>query len=326
MAITRNDFQSLTDDLQSVFNEASANAVSEMVSPKIFSVTDTNRRTHDHLILHGLAGIQQVTPGADLPAVNSVEGDSVTFTQRYFGALASVTKEMRMFDLHDQIENVVRSLADDAFQKVDQSGADVLTNGWSTSYTDVYGTTVASTCSDGLALFSSVHSNNLNATTFANLLYNSSGTADAALDRDPIVESRARALRYTDPNGVVRPINLNTLIVSAAKEDLAERIVFSTGVQGTPNVDSNPVKGKIKSIIVWPRLDVRTGGTDTSAYWFMCDSGKVGESVKMLFAERPSLDAPDQCYENKNWDYSLDFFYSIGLAFPAYIRGSRGTA
>lgn len=324
--ITRSDFPSLTDDLQGIFNEQAANSVAEMVGPKIFEVKDTDRRTFDHLILHGVAGIQEVGDGQDFPSVTSVEGDSITYTQRHFAALVPVTKQMRKFDLHDQIESTVKSITQDGFHKIDQSYADVLTNGWSTSYTDVYGKTVTSTGPDGLALFSASHSNNLNSNTFSNLLVNAAGTADPVISREAIVESRARARRFQDPNGIIRPINLNTLIVSATNEDLAERIVFSSGVQGTPNVDSNPLKGKINQIIVWPRLDVRTGGTDTDAYWFMCDSSKVGESLKSKFAERPSLDAPEEVYENKTWEYSIDYFYTTGLGYPAYIRGSRGTA
>lgn len=325
--ITRADFASLTDDLQGIFNEVANTEVAEMMGPKLFEVKDTERRTFDHLVLHGIAGIQEVGDGQDFPSVTSVEGDSITYTQRHFAAIVPVTKDMRKFDLHDQIESIVRSISSDGFHKIDQSYADVLTNGWSTSYTDVYGSTTSATCTDGLALFSSVHNNNINSSTFSNLLLDSAGTADPILSRDAIVASRARAMRYVDPNGIMRPIMLDTLVVSATNEDFANRIVYSSGVQGTNNVDINPMKGKItKGIIVWPRTDTRTGGTDTSAYWYMADSRNVGQSLKSKFAERPSLDAPEEIYENKTWEYSIDFYYTTGLGYPAYIRGSRGTA
>jgi hypothetical protein len=326
VAITVQDFPSLTDDIQSWFNEASSVSVAEMVGDQIFEVRETGRRTHDHLVLHGIGGIEEVTPGQDLPRVTSEEGDSITYTQRYFGAIGAVTKEMRMFDMYDEIENLVKTLAQDAFDKIDQSYADVLTNGWSTSYTDVYGKTVSGVGTDGLALFSASHTNNLNANTFSNLLVDSSNTVDPALSRDAIVASRARALTYKDPNNLNRKITLDTLIVSADKEDEANRIIFSGGVQGTPNVDTNPLRGWIRRVLVWSRVDTRSDGTDTSGYWFMADSRKVGETLKSKFAERPSMDAPEQVYSNKDWEWSIDFFYTCGLGFPAYIRGSRGTA
>jgi len=92
----------------------------------------------------------------------------------------------------------------------------------------------------------------------------------------------------------------------------------------TANRAINPLKGKIRNVIVWERLEERSDETDTSAYWFMADSAKVGESLMALFSERPSLDPPEEVYENKNWLYSLDFFYTIGLGYPAFIFGSTG--
>lgn len=76
--ITTNDFPALTDDMQSIFNEVARTSVADMVGNKVFHVFDTNRKTYDHLILHGMSGIKQVTPGQDLPNVTSEEGDSVT--------------------------------------------------------------------------------------------------------------------------------------------------------------------------------------------------------------------------------------------------------
>ncbi len=320
MPITTDDFQSLTDDLQGIFNEVARTKVAEMKGNKVFNVFDTNRRTFDHLILHGLNGIKEVTPGQDLPNIMGEEGDTITWTQRYFGGIASVTKAMRKFDLHNQIDTIVRSLTIDAFDKIDQSLADVLLYGWSTTYTDVYGKSVSGAGPDTLALFSTAHTNNLNSTTFANII-----TSNPILSRAAIITARKQGMTHKDPNGHKRPINLDTLVVAPSNEDLAERIVYSDLIPGSANNDKNTLKGKIKQIIVWERLEERSDGTDTSAYWFMYDSSMVGETLNALFAERPSLDAPDQVYANKNWDYSCDFFYTIGLGYPAYIFGSNAS-
>jgi len=321
MPILTKDFPSLTDDLQSIFNEAAKNKVADMKGNKIFNVFDTNRLTYDHLILHGVAGIQRVAEGADLPKLTGEEGDSITYTQQYYGAIVGVTKKMRKFDLYDQISQLPKTLADDAFDKIDQSLADVLLNGFSASnYTDVYGVSVSAVGPDGLALFSTSHTNNLNSNTFSNII-----TSNPVLSRTAIVTARKQGLVHKDPNGINRPINLDTLVVAPSNEDLAERILYSQLMSGTGNNDINALKGKIKTVIVWPRLETRTGGTDTSAYWFMLDSSKVGESLNCLFAERPSLDAPEEIYQNKNWDYSCDFYYAIGKGYPAYVFGSNAS-
>lgn len=321
--ITVADFSALTDDLQEVFNEAAGTKLAEARGMEIFDVKDTDRRTYDYQIVHGVAGIKEVTPGADLPKVNSNQGDSATFTQRYFGAEFDVTKEMRKFDMYDTIEGLARTLVDDAFDNIDQSLADVLLNGWSTSYTDVYGKVVSAVCPDGKALFSATHDYNVGSRTFSNIITDGTNT-NPALSRAAIVKTRAIAKKYKDAAGKTRPVNLDTLVVGPSNEDLAERIVFSQQISGNNNNDTNALKGKIKKIIVWDRLDTNSAGIDTSAYWFLIDSAKAGETLRALFAERPSLDAPEQVYENKNWEYSVDFFYAIGLGFPGYVFGSKG--
>lgn len=324
MPILSTDFASLTDDLQSIFNEVASRKVSENVGFKVFNVFDTNRLTFDHLVLHGIAGIEKVAEGQDLPRVAGEEGDTITYTQLYYGAIAAITKKMRKFDLYNQITSVVKSLSNDAFDKIDQSLADVLIQGWGTSYVDVYGQTVSSVGPDGLALFSASHSTPVSSATFTNIM--SDGTNDnPSLSRDAIVHMMATGKKHTDPNGIVRPIMYDTLIVGPDLEDLAERILHSTLLPGSANNDINPLVGKVKSVIVWPRLATAADGTDGTAYWFLADSSSLDESLKCLFAERPSLDAPDEIYSNKNWDYSLDFFYAIGRGYPAYISGSDGT-
>jgi hypothetical protein len=44
----------------------------------------------------------------------------------------------------------------------------------------------------------------------------------------------------------------------------------------------------------------------------MADSSKLEESLKAIFAQIPMLEAPEVVYKNKNWDYSIDFYYTLG--------------
>ena len=323
MPITTADFAALTDDLQEIFDEAAALKVAEAVGLQIFDVQETDRQTYDYQIIHGVSGISEVAPGQDLPKVNTNQGDSITYTQRYFGAIFEVTKAMRKFDLYDKINALPKTLADDAWDKIDQSFADVLLYGASTSYTDVFGKLVSAVGPDGKALFSAVHDYNVGSVTYTNIITDGTNS-NPALSREAIVRTRALASKHKDANNQVRPVMLDTLIVSVENEDLAERIIYSAQISGSMNNDTNALKGKIKKLIVWPRLSTRSDGTDTSAYWFLADSSKVGESLKARFAERPTIDAPNEVYDNKNWEWSCDFFYSLGIGHPAYIYQSTG--
>lgn len=319
------DYPKLTQKLNEVHNEAAADAVESWVGKDIFDVIDTDWKTYDYLVMHGAGNLQQIAEGAELPTVSSNEGDSAAWTQKRFGEKISITKDMRMFDRYDQMMEAVQSVTDEAFQKIDQSMADALLNGFTGStYTDVFGKTVSNLSVDGVTLFNSAHTNNINSNVFRNLIRNSAGTDNPALSRDAMIKARSDARTYQDPNGVNRPVMLDTLIVSAGNEDLAERLVYSQGVAGTPNVDINPIKGKIKNIIVWSKLDLRSDGTDTSAYWFMADSKKVKKALKAPFAQRPMMHEAENVTETQNWLYPLDAYYVLGLGYPSGIFGSTG--
>ena len=323
MPITTKDFPVLTDDLQEIFNEVAKRKVAENVGFRIFNVFDNERKTYDYAALHGLAGIQKLTEGQDFPNITGVEGDTATWTQAHYGGLVSVSKDMRKFDLYDKIKGIAKSITSEAFDKIDQSLADVLIHGQDTSYTDVYSETVSSICPDSKELFDDGHSSPAGSETFDNVITDGTNQ-NPVLSRAAIVNMRNIGLTYKDPVGLNRPINYDTLIYCPALEDQAMRIVNSSMLPGTANNDVNPVKGWIKNMIMWPRLQTASDSTDASAYWFLADSSKMKDVLKCIFAERPSLDSPDVVYKNKNWDYSLDFYYSIGRGYPAGIAGSLG--
>jgi hypothetical protein len=192
------------------------------------------------------------------------------------------------------------------------------------SYTSVYGTAGTSAASvDGVALFSVSHTNNINSNVFNNLI--TYGTVNPVLSREAVAATIKLGRIHKDPNGHSRPVMFDTLLVPPSLEDQALIIVNTEKLPGGFENDTNMyLKGKLK-VQVWEKLETRSDGTDTSAYWFMYDSKKVGETLKALFAERPALDAPEQIYKNKNWDYSIDFYYALGLGYAPFIWGSNGT-
>ena len=290
----------------------------------LFDIRDESRKTHDEVILHGLSGVEHVAEGSNFPRLSSDQGDTITWTQAQYGAIVPVTYLMRKWDLYDQIIDLATSSMDDAMDKLDQSFADMLLYGFaSTAYTDVWGVSVTPTGPDADPLFTATHSNGTTAATYSNLI-NDGTNNNPALTRAAIVNERARALKYTDPQGITRPIKLDTLIVGPDNEDLAERLLFSTQIPGEANNDINALKGKIKQLKVWERLDLRSDATDTSAYWFMADSSKVKKTLRAYFTDRPALQAPEQVFENGDWEYMMRLVYSRGFSWAPYLRGSTG--
>ena len=319
------DYATLTQKLNEWYNESAKERVEEWIGQKLFDVKETDWEVYNYLVLNGLAKFDRVAQGQQLPVASSVEGDSVTATQRRYGGRISISKDMRKFERYDQMQELVRSEVDYAFDRIDQSQADLLLNGFSgTSYTDIFGTSQSNTSPDAVVFFSASHTNNQNSNTARNLIRSTAGTANVALSRDGIVSVRKDGKQHKDPNSINRPINADTLIVSATNEDLAERTVYSNGVVATPNVDTNPLKAKIKNIIVWSRLDTRGDATDTSAYWFMADSRNVKSTLKSPFAQKPMMGEATQVHDSLNWEYPLDAYFTLFIGQPYNVWGSTG--
>src|SRR3990167_2710045 len=289
------DFNTLTLKLNEWFNEAASLAVENWIGQQLFDVSETNWQIYNTLILNGAAKFERVAEGGQLPAGTIAEGDGANYTQKRYGGRIGISKDMRMFDRYDQIEEVAKDMTQYAFDRVDQSQADLILNGFTgTSYTDIYGNSQSNVTADAVVLFSASHTNNQNANTARNLIRNAAGTANPGLDRASIVKARADGRTNRDPNSANRPVILDRLIVSATNEDLAERTVYSSGVAGTPNVDLNPLKGKVSNILTLSRCDPRANdSTDTSAYWFLADSTRSKKTLKSPFAQRPMMYPPE---------------------------------
>jgi len=327
MAILKADFQSLTEKLNDWYNEASRDAIADWVGKDYYDVGETDWEVFNTLNLYGLGRPSRVAEGAQFPALNTEEGDTMSLTQIQYADRIGITKRLRKFDRYDQISVMTKSLSQGFFDAIDQSHADLLTNGFTgTSYTDVFGGTQSNVASDGVVLFSASHTNNLNATTFSNLIENAAGTANPGIDRDPIVNTVSAGRKYRDPNNLNRPIKLDRLLVSATNHDLAQRIVYSQGVQGTPNVDSNPLRSDVNSLVLWSRLDEDSSGSDKSDYWFMADSRNVKTTLRSPFAQRPMMFPPEEVNDSKTWEYTADMFYAMGADHPKNIFGSTGAA
>lgn len=322
--IRREDFSSLNDELQEIFMESSENSISDMVGFSLFGTRETELYNYVLQLLHGSKGIKRVADGEDFPRVNNQEGDQITFTQRHYGVDVPVTKEDRKFDRYQKVYDLVESITEEAWNGLDQTMADVLSYGWDTSYTDYWGDAVASIGPDSAALFSQTHSNAATSETYDNIITDGVNT-NPALSRAAIVKMISVGKKFKDANKLVRPVRYDTLIVPPSLEDEAYRIVMSDKLAGSADNDTNQwLKQRIKRIVVWERLETTGQAADRAAYWYLADSKLLAKSLRILFSERPNLDAPEEVYSNKNWDWTLDFFYTLGFGYANALAGSKG--
>lgn len=326
--VTRLAFQNFIEELNGkltrIYDEQAKRRVTGDVGMKVFKVEDDANYASSYQMVGTFGGTQKVAEGQDFPETTTAQGYKKIVTQSHFANSFRITKDHRVFisTKWKEIKALPKNLSRDAFNKIDQSFADVLNNGRSTSYTDVFGVVVDATTPDGVALFSDSHKVTATGNTMGNIIWDGGatgvGTVNPALSRAALVSAKTMARKAKDSSGILSEIMVNTLLVSADDEDLAYRITKSQYMQGTPNNDINPdqtVGGF--NVLVWSRLN--------KGYWFVYDSEMVGETLFSGFAQKPTMEAPFQYPKNQDWLYTLDFYYYIQLGAPNYILGSKWT-
>lgn len=283
---------------------------------------------------HSGTGFGPATQGGNYNTGRGGMGDSIIETQGHFAVNIRVTKEERIFaiqgpdgemDITD-IQDTVKAYIDDAVDKIDQDIADVFNNGFGTTYTNVYGQSVTAVCPDGQALFSNAHTlpnADGSTTTFSNLV-NDGSTDNPALSRPALVNTIAVAGEHMGANGILRPVELDTLYVGTGLYDEAVRIVESDKVSGSNNNDTNSSIKQLK-VVKWARLGFNGRGVQKNTQYFLADSKKLrAGAIKFHSAQMIEFGKSKEGTENQDWVYPMDAFYTISRNQPQFIYGSTG--
>jgi len=315
MSIKVTDFEKLTDDLESIFNEIKVINQNQDVR-KCFGTENMDRRTHEHLVINPQASVWAVWDGEEYPETDLTEWDSIIYTARKYGWIVKVTEEMREDDLYNQIESVAKSQFSTLYRKIYQDMADLLKNGYSTSYTNTFGEVVSAVWPDWLALFSASHTAwGVAWYTYSNIMTTPAWVVNPSLSYENVEYNINAMLLYTAADWTVAPIQAKKLVVSPKLKWLAERILYSTLSQWTANNDKNTISGI--ELVVVPQLW-------SSDMWFLLWEW-YEETLKMLFRVKPQMVAPDAVYSTWDWKYKVRTRYVIGIWYQAYVRGSNGT-
>ena len=331
MVLVTWDYGTLTDNIYSikeVFNDAMADQVNEAMGLTIFDVEDTKTKNDRLELNHGLSGVKRIAENEDYPEATGEQGDNITLTKYKYGANVVITKEDILYDKWNQIRDNIPSIVEEGMSKLDRSLADVLMNGFATSYTNIWGDSVSSVWPDAAALFDDGHTNGTTSATYNNIITDGTNVNPSLeWNRDALTATKATGLKYADPNGVKRRIMFDTLLIPADLEDAAHRLCRSQYIPGSSNNDTNKVVIEmVKNIKVWDKLDATgNASTDRSGYRYMYDSKKIKRTLRCFFSQRPDLSDPKQFDPNHNNNFLFDFLYSYGFSRNPYIMGSKGT-
>jgi hypothetical protein len=268
---------------------------------EIFDKETSERAFEEEVMLSGFGNAAIKAEGSGV----SYDQANETFTARYTHntiALAfAITEEAIEDNLYDRLASrYTKALARSMANTKQVTGANVLNNGFSTSYLG----------GDGSPLFSTTHATI--AGTFQNTL-----TTAADLNETSLEQSLIDIANFTDERGLKVAAQGTKLIVPVQLQFTAERLMKSAGRVGTSDNDINAIKN----------MGMVSGGytvnhflTDTDAFFVKTDA----PNGMKYFERSPIRTSMEGDFDTGNVRYKARERYSFGWSDPRGIYGSPG--
>lgn len=317
MVLTTHNYWDQTSHLKmidEIFQESMKDKLDDLVLLRIFDEETNSHRNDTILIEEWLSGVSFIPENSEYPDVTP--GESTTFTMQKFkyGAKVLITEEMKKYNEIGSIKERIRSIVDDGMEKIEQSLADILLHGFSTaSYTDVFGKTTGAIGQKGLALFNATDGN----------IITVDGTANPNLCSASLNAAYVMGATRKNTAGQHKSIKYDTLLVTPELRAVADVLVNSDKLPGSSDNAVNFNKGRFK-VIESNRLSSMIDWNSTANYWFVFDSKKIKEQLKVKWAKKPELKAVGEVLFDANEVHRFSFWYSRGFLNNNYIAGSTG--
>ena len=320
MAVVKTtDYRITSEHLQLIdkfFNDEMKKKLDQMVFMKIFG-EETNNHLNDTVVMQDwVDGIEYIPENAEYPDIKPGGEHKMTFTKYKYGWKIVITEEMIRLNDYTKLPKIVRSATQRAFDKIEQSLADMFPHGFSTaSYVDVWKRTMHAIGDEGRALF------NNDDKTIITLNNNQNPELSlAALDAIYVMGTKHR-----DAQGNHKSISYDTLLVPPALRSKADILVNSDRIPGSNDNAPNPIKGRFKVVVsTWLGGNVNFNGSDvnTDKYWYVFDSSNVKDQLRVIWAWHPQIVHQDVNENTNNHVSRLSFMYSRGFLNMSYVAGS----
>ena len=257
--------------------------------------------------------------GADASKATVQKGYEKDMTVRRFAKEIDITFEMRRFNKKPEIVSQLTALSHFCPQRMELDLTHRLTFATATSYTDMDGTTVATTVGDTNALVDSTHDVRGSSSTYSNVITGNPLFSKGGLE---VAEGLANT-NILSQFGERRVMNFNTIVTSddpTTVNDVKQFLMSTTDVdQNNPGV-VNVYKGKYQHVIL-PQLATDAAGAYNSAkakYWALVAAGQGvnGWQAYCGIWEAPNLKTPapgnnGEDVHNDNWTYGTRCSYGI---------------
>lgn len=270
------------------------------------------------------------TQGNDVEDMQVQYGYEKDVVVETVGFQLTIDLETRLQDKSGMVPSTVRSLAASVPNRMELDMEHRLGFGFATSYQNLEGETVNTTVSDGLALFSSVHTLAGSATTYSNIVTGNPQLSEAslALAENVISQNRITHLGQKMPKSTGKKFII--LTDDRTQYNLAKKIVFSgSSVLETNSGVMNPFQSEYE-IIQLPYMATNAEGVSDSTklkYWgiFYADAFNAVYAVqRMAEVYPPSSGSNGEDATTRNWVWVVIGMYGIATLTGRGCAFSKG--
>ena len=269
---------------------------------EIYDTETSERSFEEETKLSGFSAAPVKNEGSSLAYDNAQEAFTARYTHETIALGFSLTEEAIEDNLYDSLSGrYTKALARAMAYTKQVKAANVLNNGFNAAFAG----------GDGVALFSTDHplvSGGVNSNT---------PSTQADLNETSLENAVIQIAAWTDERGLLIAAKPTKLIVPAALQFVATRLLETELRVGTADNDINAIKnnGSIPG-----GYTVNNYLTDTNA-WFLCTD--VPNGMKH-FVRTPMATGMDGDFDTGNVRYKARERYSFGFSDPLGMFGSQG--
>lgn len=289
-----------------------------------FNVTDTQSYYTKDSSVSGPAKAKFMGDNASVVYDAPLQGYDKTYTQKKYGDGLEISDHLWKFGIEfRKIASITESLMDSMTEKCEDDGADMLNNGFSTSYTDADGQTVNTSGGDAVAYFSASHTREDGGTAWNNIVTDGT-TVNMDFEYDALKALRRTAGLVLSPRGQQMQVEPDTIVCKygSSVHSRYEEIQAAISRNQIPGGNENDGTAKVGL----PKL-ITLKHLDNDAYWFAFDSSMKNDKfgLQWKWSKRPTLDAPHLEYDNDLYKRKSVMFYDRGGNDMRGTFGSKGT-
>ncbi len=299
---TGNSPRLLQTGLKSVFGNTYTEFRTEY--DKIFDTMQSRKNFEVDAQLEGFGLAEQKAEGDEITFDSNRQGFTPKYPNLTYAKGFIITKEALADELYDQYSKKARMLAFSMRQTKEVVGANVLNNGFDSSFVMIDG--------DGSELLATDHVNGPSGGTFSNKL-----TVDADLSEASLEDLLIQIGQATDPRGKRIALQGTRLIIPTALQFEAQRILGSVLQNDTANNATNALRDMNA---IRDGFTVNHYLTDTDAWFIKTDSP---DGLKYYTRQEVEF-GDDNAFTSGNSRMKADERYSVGWSDPRGIYGSSG--